>query len=548
MAMHAVSLALAVFLQGWFFVDAGESNIKVFPHLFHFLLLFQVIYHRIFTMSLPKVTHILKVLGGDQMDLDLPIYGEDLPGVAATSSAIDQQPSEHSEVIESSSSVAAPMRRKKRTAKALPQDRRMELRNAEILSWNTNYLNNMKEAARSKVQYHISQQAKKNAEHYVWSAGIGGLGRDTFGARGPLDQFVGDSLFKLLTGTSRNTKTTSKRDRDSGIDEATQEEAHRKRQKTLEPENETGRGQDDEGLFMLGGDEEVELPREAVSALDDDQIFSAMPWNISASKRGSSAIPLSGRVTMMSEQGRQGSRAGSRMVSASPLLRRSTGRPGEFEALQSLDSDALGGDDFAFAAPTSDPAGVEEAATQPSLRVREALSAEGENFFTFVADAIMEKRDRAQANLAGISDPLQTEAAADTDEVTFEELLPPPETSKIIACQGFMMLLSLGTKGMLDVQQPTAFEDITLSLTEKAKTMQTIKVKDGDAAKPKQDADMEKMSEKERAHGDEQSSVTEAGDEEAMPELDDSHFQEQMAAGHAASGDDNDRNSLYDDD
>lgn len=497
------------------------------------------------SMSLPKVTHIVKVLAGDQMDMDLPIYGDDLPEVEATSSAVEQQPSEHSKVIESASSVAAPMRRKKRTAKVLPKDRKLELSNSEIVAWNTNYLKNMKAAARSTIQKHVQQQAKKNAEYYVWGAGLGGLGRDPFAAQGPLAGFMGDDLFELFTGTSRNLKATPKRDRDSGVDEATQEEARIKRQKTVEPEEEIGRGQDDEGLFMVGGDEEVELPREAVFALDDQQIFSAMPWNISASKRDSSAIPLSGRVTMMSEQGRQGSRAGSRMVSASPLLRRSTGRLGEFEALQSLDSDALGGDDFPFAASTSDPAEPEESATQASLRVREALSAEGKNFFAFVAEAITKKVDAARAN------PLETPAAdqlgaIETDQVTFEELLSPPQTSKIIACQGFLMLLSLGTKGMLDVQQPTAFEDITVKLTEKTKAMQIVEVEDGDQGEPRGDEDTEDVHAEEGAAEKEQGSATEAGDDEEIPGPDDSHFQEQMAAGHAAVGGDNDHDSLYD--
>jgi len=486
-------------------------------------------------MSLPKVAHIIKVLAGDHMDIDLRVYGDDLPEVQATSSAVNQQPSEHSEqVIESASSAAAPLRRKKKTVKALPKDRKLELSNNEILAWNTNYLENMKEAARGRIQKHVQQQAKKNAEHYVWGAGIGGLGRDYFAAQGPLAGFMGDNLFELFIGTSRNPNAISKRDRDSGIDEATQEEARNKRQKTFEPEEEVARGQDDEGLFMLGGDEEVELPREAVSALDDQQIFSAMPWNISASKRGSSAIPVSGRVTMMSEQGRQGSRPGSRMVSASPLLRRSTGR---FEALRSLDSDALGGDDFAFAAPTSDPAEPEEGATQASLRVREALSAEGENFFAFVADAITNKFEDA------INNPLETPGE---EQVTFEELLLLPETSKMIACQGFLMLLSLGTKGMLDVQQPTAFEDITLKLTEKAKAMQIVEVDGGDGVEPRGDEDMEDAGAEEGADEEGQEPVTEAGNEEEMPEPDDSHFQEQMAAGHATAGNNDDHDPLYD--
>ena len=496
-------------------------------------------------VCLPKVSHIQKALVGARMDIDLPVYGDDLPDLEGTSPAADQQYSGHSEIIESSSTVAAPLRRRKRTAQALPQDRRMELRNTEILNWKTDYLNNMKEAARSKIQYRIAQQAKKNAEHYVWGAGIGGLGQNTFGAHGPLDCFFGDNLFEMFTGNSRNPQARLKRDRDSGIDEATQRESRRKRQKTVDSE-EIGRGQDDEGLFMLGGDEEVELPREAISALDDQQIFSAMPWNISASKRGSSAVPLSGRVTMMSEQGRQGSRAGSRMVSASPLLRRSTGHPGEFETLQSLDSDGIVGEDFIFAAPNSGPAGIDDGAQQPSLRVREALSAEGENFFAFVAEAIADKRDRAQINLATMPDLLQAKAA-NVEDVTFEDLLPPSETSKMVACQGFMMLLSLGTKGMLGVQQPTAFGDIMLSLTEKSKAMQIVEIEgeDDDATESRRKGGMEFIYQ-EGNERKEQSFARKAG-EEMVSEPDDSNFLEQMATGHTTTDTSSDHNPLEND-
>ena len=70
--------------------------------------------------------------------------------------------------------------------------------------------------------------------------------------------------------------------------------------------------------------------------------------------------------------------------------------------------------------------------------------------------------------------------AIDAEQITFEELLPPPETSKMVASQGFLMLLSLGTKGMLDFQQSTAFDDITLKLTDKMKAMQIAEVENGD--------------------------------------------------------------------
>lgn len=209
------------------------------------------------------------------------------------------------------------------------------------------------------------------------------------------------------------------------------------------------------------------------------------------------------------------------MVSASPLLRRSTGR---FEALYSLDSDAIGGDDFAFAAPTSDPAEPGEGATQASLRVREALSSEGKNFFAFVAEAIGNKVDDA------INDPLEMPdegqiGAIEVEQITFEELLPPPETSKMVACQGFLMLLSLGTKGMLDLQQPTAFKNITLKLTEKAKAKATqiVKVEGDDGAEPRGDDDMKDMGVEEGVGEEGQESPTTTVNEEEVPEPDDSH-------------------------
>ena len=236
------------------------------------------------------------------------------------------------------------------------------------------------------------------------------------------------------------------------------------------------------------------------------------------------------------------------MVSASPLLRRSTGHPGDFEDLQSLDSDAFGGDDFAYAMPTSDPVEAGENVVHPSLRVREALSAEGGNFFTFVAEAITEKRERFHANVEDemhdLPDVDQTEAI-DTEEITFEELLPPPETSKMVASQGFLMLLSLGTKGMLDVQQSTAFDDITLKLTDKAKAMQIAEVENGDEEGSQEHEDAAYMSAVEHLD-DEKSSAALLGSEDELAEPDDRHFQEQMAAGHAAAGDENDHDSLYD--
>ncbi|KAF1851937.1 uncharacterized protein K460DRAFT_392110 [Cucurbitaria berberidis CBS 394.84] len=479
-------------------------------------------------------------LPGHHMDIDLPIYADELPEFEAFSSAPNQQSNEQVELLGSSSTASAPMRRKRRTARVLPTDATIEFRNKDLADWNANYLQNMKAAARVKIKAFADKQAKKNAEYFVWGSGIGSIAGRFLGAKGPnpFDMFIGDNLFELLTGMSRKKVTGLKHDRDSGIDDATQQESRRVRQKTGGSEEQIGRGPEDDDLFMAGGDE-VELPREAVSALDDQQLLSAMPWNISASIRGSSVVPRSGHVGMISsvDQGKRGSR----MVSASPLLGR--GQPGGLVDLRGLESDndfAYGGDEFALSGPSSD---LLERATPPhAARVRVALSAEGENFLTFVTEAITEKRNRIQAALEPMSDLLQTEAAADTDGITLEDLLPPHENTKIVACQGLMMVLDLGTKGMLDVQQPKALGEIILKLTEKAKAMQIVEISDGPESESEEDSDEDVADVEEEEENDVQ-------EEEIQDRADigeEGHFQEKFAAGTAAYEAD-DHDSLYDD-
>ncbi|KNG44952.1 ubiquitin c-terminal hydrolase [Stemphylium lycopersici] len=472
-------------------------------------------------------------LPGDEMDIDLPVYGDDLKEGESFSSESHQEFNEHSEVLESSETFTAPMRRR-RAPRILPTDAALELRNKDLVGWQTTYRKNMKAAARQKILNRAITQAKKNAEHYVWGSGIGGIGDRISNGQGynPFDMFIGDSLFESITGVSRKKATGSKHDRDSGIDDATQGESRRVRQKTGDAE--AGRGADNEGLFMPGGEDDVavELPREGVSALDDEQIFSAMPWNMSASVRGSSAIPRSGRVGMLgsADQGRHGSR----LISASPSHGR--GPPILSEGLKHLTSDAdYAGHEFELSGLSSDAPGP-ASPLKPTSYIREALSTEGENFITFITEKIAEKRDRAQAGLKIVDD---------TEGITFGELLPPAENTRMIACQGLMMVLALGTKGMLDVHQPENFGEISLTLSEKAKAVQVIEISDGsdtDSSEEDEDDAVEENEAKDREHS---TDVLESEDDEmedtvAMEE--EGHFREQFAAGHAAQEDDD---SLY---
>ncbi|KAF2741177.1 hypothetical protein EJ04DRAFT_530763 [Polyplosphaeria fusca] len=457
----------------------------------------------------------------DQMDIDMPILGDDVIEDPPFPMIGQQEGQESTDLFESVSTQAAPMQRKRRKTRIIPADTMMELHNQDLADWNRDYLQNMAAASRVKNAHHAARMAKKNAEYWVWGAGIGGFADPNF---------RGDALFELLTGKKRYASPKGTRDRDSGIDDETQGDSrptHRK----LDEDEQIGLHDEEEGVFP-NDNEEVELPRDAPLALDDDLGLSAMPWNISASIRGSSAIPRSGRAGAPSSlTGPPGSlrhRTG-RMISASPLHGR--GQPGGLETLGGLGGDEDFGnfpsDDFDFGGPAGfDSSSVAGAAiAQPSVRMHEGLTVEGGNFLAFVHDAIADKRRRHQESLGDLDDPLQVEAAADVDEVLFEEILPPTENSRRVAAQGFMMALTLGTRGILDVKQGELYGEIVLLITEKGKL-----------AQPENEADQE---ENEGAHLGEQEKDQDTEDQsEGQFE---EHFMEESGDEH----EDDDHDSLY---
>ena len=73
------------------------------------------------------------------------------------------------------------------------------------------------------------------------------------------------------------------------------------------------------------------------------------------------------------------------------------------------------------------------------------------NFLSFVETAIQEKLGQA-------------EQSARTGSIDFDDLLPISNNTRIVAAQGLLHVLSLGTKSMIRVQQDSAFGSITLRL------------------------------------------------------------------------------------
>ncbi|EUC50527.1 hypothetical protein COCMIDRAFT_82101 [Bipolaris oryzae ATCC 44560] len=458
----------------------------------------------------PQSQQALDQLPDDELHVALPGEEDGLPEGGSYSSSGALQSQQSSEVVESSETFTAPMRRH-RLPRAIPADTVTELRNKDLIDWGANYLKNMRTATKQKIHNRALTQAKKNAEHYVWESGLGGIGQRIHGREGynPFDMFMGDKLFEAITGMSRKV-TGRKHDRDSGIDDATQEQARRVRQKSGELE--AARGADDEGFSMPLGDDEaaVELPREAAPTLDDQHVSSAMPWNMSASARSSSAIPCSRRIGMTSSTDH--GRHRSRLVSASPLHGRGPSIPFD---LNDLTSDAdYAGNEFRLSGLSSD---FPEVAALPNTnsQVPKVLSIECENFITYICEKMRDKGDHAQ---------IETGVVTNAEEITFEELLPPTENTKMIACHGLMMVLTLGTRGMLDIQQSEHLGDIHLRLSEKTKVLEIIEISDGEDELEEEDEQME-----DPAHVE-----------------DEGHFREQFAAGHAAQVDDG-HESFYDD-
>jgi meiotic recombination protein REC8 len=214
-----------------------------------------------------------------------------------------------------------------------------------------------------------------------------------------------------------------------------------------------------------------------------------MPWNVSASRHGS-ARPFGSGLPggISSSVGGQGAgiefgppstrivRRGSRLASASPLLGRggTVPRHSSFELLEKAKLTSgevgseifddggmqLGGGDliddpeFQLYGPA---AAVDTQTAAQSQWVAAALDTEAHNFLAFLRaeiDAKIVSADQASGQLED----------EDVEKVTFEGLLPPEQHSKVVAAQGLLHVLSLATKGLIEVRQEEAFARIEIGI------------------------------------------------------------------------------------
>lgn len=213
-----------------------------------------------------------------------------------------------------------------------------------------------------------------------------------------------------------------------------------------------------------------------------------MPWNLSVSRHGSArpfggvlagAISSSGvggqggRIEVGPPSARMG-RHGSRFTSASPLL----GRRGTLPRYSSLElpeqlklaTDEVGREMFddGELQPgsndlTDDPefqlygpaATVDTQTAAQSQWVTAALDVESQNFLTFLRAEMDAKITAAEQAGEQLEDK-------NMQMVTFEGLLPLEQHSKIVAAQGLLHVLSLATKGLVEVRQEDAFGTIQI--------------------------------------------------------------------------------------
>ncbi|MCJ1384907.1 hypothetical protein MMC17_008025 [Xylographa soralifera] len=443
----------------------------------------------------------LQFAGPMDLDLDIPMMEDDhsvLP-LAEPFPEMVSAPRESQSFLRSSSvvpeeeeseSAEAAQVRKRRGPRTIPVDEAPELRNSDLAQWAANYTTNMAEASRQKRQHKLPFQAKKNAASWIFGIGIGAVGTrmNSLNMRSPLDMFAGDALMEALTGV-KSPVTGCKRVR-SEEDEGTSESSGR-RTRPRSIEDEVGRGESivlgDEEMQPLFGDDSIEIGRDAPPLLEDFSL--QMPWNITASAQGSrQGSMVHGRGFTSSAGGFPTSagnpssmppppfgttdsfnRRASRLVSASPLLGRGPHRQSSLELpVHDTDEDLLGGrlipddealEDFQLYGPA---AGADTQTAAQSQWVRETLDRESTNFLDFIKAEIAATSARVNED----DDELAGDSNISKDSISFHELLPPAQHSKIVAAQAFHHMLALANKGLLSVDQTVGYGPIKVAVVD----------------------------------------------------------------------------------
>ena len=324
-------------------------------------------------------------------------------------------------------------RSRRRAARSVVTDDITTLHTTDMTQWNDNYSENMAQEVKHKLLNKLPAIARRNAAFWVFGQGVGSVGIGVGQQREahPLQCYSGEELYDAVCGAG-NGKLKRVRD----------DEQYNRADATTERER--ARGEEEEP-------EDVEIGRHAPSSIYDDR-SSQMPWNITASVQ-SSRHGRMGSVNEVSARGVPesdtvyGRRPRGRLTSASPLAGRGYLDGREHLSSLSIPGNAdneLGELDITQYLEGELATGLEDINALSSRRasiieqIGKTLDRESLNFYEFIMKQI-DDSDRS-------------------DAIAFSSLLPPAATTRTVATQGLMNVLTLATKGLLDVSQQ-AYED-----------------------------------------------------------------------------------------
>jgi meiotic recombination protein REC8 len=350
---------------------------------------------------------------------------------------------------------------RKRPHREIILDEKTTLRSADLIRSNEEYLANMAQATTQKKHNRLQKIVKKNATFWVYGQGLGSVGMGLGGSREPypLNMFSGESLFKSLGGKGLHPDLQTERGTD---DEREHTRASSRKART----------QDRGANAHVDQLADVEFARQAPSSVLDDA-SSQMPWNISASVHSSGRAQRFGSrsVSIGDPRFESSTRAGVgvgvagryKITSASPLAGRGHLDPGHFNiAGGNFDDDLeitryleneLASDRENVSLLSNPNAEARLRKTQKSLdeqvqylrkiqRDLATLDRESLNFYEFIRE-----------NVDAAALVIDEEGDGGYGSVAFADILPPSQTTRVVATQAFMNVLTLATEGWLVVCQ-----------------------------------------------------------------------------------------------
>ncbi|KAJ6113361.1 hypothetical protein N7523_006678 [Penicillium sp. IBT 18751x] len=306
---------------------------------------------------------------------------------------------------------------RRREAKVIVTDVVTALRNTDLARWNNEYKANMAQALKQKQLNKLPTIAKKNAAHWVFGKGIGAVGNPLgpLHIPHPLKSYSGEKLYYALCPEAERKR---RRPEEAGNDSDVREQGRRVRPRD---------GQVDSM--------DVEVARHAPSSVLDD--LPSMPWNTIASIESSQR----GQRFRSGSEVSYGSRRRGQLQSASPLAGRgylhnldrdsSLDIPGNFGG----ELDGLEITKYLEAELSPNQGNIHEIGQREfhgERRIARILDPATLNFWDFLEDKMLPSRG---------------------GRIKFEALFPPQKTSRPVATQAFLNVLTLATQGVIRVGQ-----------------------------------------------------------------------------------------------